>query len=179
MSKQSRWPRWLAWPEDLMVAGVVGAGLALSLAALKLAAHVTHLSPLPAPLGVAFAKTVFPKGSLGPHGLVWAGLGLHVAYVGGATVAYVAVLRARIGAVTALGWAVGLWVFAGLVFAPLVGWGFFAAGLGAGAAVNLLAIHLLYGVFLWAGARVAFRGAPGPASAPRSATSAPRVVAAR
>jgi len=157
MWKQSRWLKGLASPGDLLVAAVVGVGVALSLAALMVVAQVTHLSPLPAPLGVAFAKTVLPSGSLGDHGLLWVGLGLHVAYVTSATVAYVAVLRSRLGGVAAFGWALGLWVFAGVVFAPLVGWGLFASGTGAGGFVNLLAVHLAYGAFLWAGGWVAFR----------------------
>src|SRR5579875_4157392 len=66
---------------------------ALSLASLMLVAQVTGLSPLPAPLGVAFAETVLPPGTAGPHGLLWIGLGLHVVYVGSATVGYLAVAR--------------------------------------------------------------------------------------
>jgi hypothetical protein len=45
---------------------------------------------------------------------------------------------------------------------PYVGWGLFGFGLGVGAAVNLLATHLLYGAFLWAGLWVAFRGEQRP-----------------
>jgi hypothetical protein len=143
-------------PADLAAGAAVGVGVALSLASLLLVAQVTGLSPLPAPLGVAFAKTVLPSGTAGPHGLLWIGLGLHVVYVGSATVGYLAVARDRASAVSALGWAAGLWVVAGIVFAPLVGWGWFAAGLGVGGFVNLLAVHAAFGCFVWVGAQVLY-----------------------
>lgn len=160
--ERARWPEWLAAPTDLVVGAVVGVGVSLSLAALMLAAHVTKLTPLPAPLAMAFARVVLPKGSVGPGegGLLWVGLALHVAYVTGATVGYVAFVRRRMGLVSAVSVALGLWVVAGLVFAPVAGWGAFASGIGLGGAVTLLAIHLLFAVFLWAGTWVAFRDSP-------------------
>jgi hypothetical protein len=45
---------------------------------------------------------------------------------------------------------------AGLVFTPIIGWGVFAAGLGAKAAVAVAGTHLLFAVFGWALCSVTF-----------------------
>lgn len=86
------------------------------------------------------------------------GLLLHVGYVSTATVIAAVWFPRRLGAVAAFGTALGLWIIAGVSIMPFVGWGLFGFGLGVGAAANLLATHLLFGVFLWAGLWVAFRG---------------------
>jgi hypothetical protein len=124
-----------------------------------LVSQVAKLSPLPAPLGVAFATVVFGKGTLGARALPWVGLALHVGYVGGATVAYVVAFRSLLGARSAFLAAGALWILAGLVFAPVVGWGFFAVGLGVGAVLNVLAVHVAFAIALWSGSWLAFRTA--------------------
>jgi hypothetical protein len=142
---------------DLVAAGVVGVGISLSLSALMLVAKMMHIGALPAPLGVAFAAHLFGSATLAKSTLLPLGLLLHVGYVSTATVIAAVVFRRRLGAVAAFGTALGLWVLAGVSIVPYVGWGLFGFGLGVGAAVNLLATHLLYGAFLWAGLWVAFR----------------------
>lgn len=90
-------------------------------------------------------------------GLLPVGLLLHVGYVTTATVIAAVVFRRRLGGAVALGTALVLWVLAGMTILPYVGWGLFGLGLGAKAALNVLAVHLLYAVFLWAGFWLAFR----------------------
>lgn len=159
----ARWSR-PAVP-DLVAAELVGVGIALSLSALLVVATVEQVSRLPMPLAVAFAAHLFGKSTLGMKLLLPVGLLLHVGYVSTATLIAVAALgrrrNARIGVrtavCTAFGTALGLWVLAGLSVLPYVGWGPFALGLGAGAAVEVLVVHLLYGAFLWAGLWLVFR----------------------
>ncbi len=102
---------------------------------------------------------LFGKTTLGMRALLPFGLALHVGYVGSTTVAYIVVFWRKLGPGSAFFTATGLWIFSGLVFAPVVGWGFFALGLGGKAALNLLAVHFVYGLLLWAGSWLAFRQA--------------------
>lgn len=76
----------------------------------------------------------------------------------------VAVVRGRLTARAALVTAVVLWVVAGVTVLPYVGWGFFGRGLGGGAVLQVIALHLLDGVFLWAGSWAAFRRTAGAGS---------------
>lgn len=146
-------------PPDLLAAAVLGVGISLSLSALMLVTTVEHVSKLPMPLAVAFAVHLFGKGTLGMRGLLPVGLLLHVGDVSTATVASVAVFGRRLGAVAAFGTALVLWFVAGVTVLPYVGWGLFGAGLGVGAALNVLVVHLLFGTFLWAGSWSTSRGA--------------------
>ncbi len=159
---------------DLIAAAVLGVGISLSLSALMLVSTVEHESKLPMPLAVAFGGHLVGRGTLGMRGLLPVGLLLHVGYVSTATVASAAVFRRRLGAVAAFGTALVLWIVAGVTVLPYVGWGLFGAGLGLGGALNVLAVHLLFGTFLWAGSWMTSRGpAVSRASAEvRSATPA-------
>ncbi len=159
---------------DLIVAAILGVGISLSLSTLMLVSTLEHESKLPMPLAVAFAGHLFGKGTLGMKGLLPVGLLLHGGYVSTATVVAVAVFRRRLGAVAAFGTALVLWIVAGVTVLPYVGWGLFGTGLGPGAALNVLAVHLLFGTFLWAGSWMTSRGpSVGWASAEaRSATPA-------
>ncbi|SDX59928.1 hypothetical protein SAMN05661080_00520 [Modestobacter sp. DSM 44400] len=175
---------------DLVAAAVMGAGISLSLSALLVVATVEQVSRLPMPLAVAFAAHLFGKATLGMKLLLPVGLLLHVGYVSTATLVAVAALGRRRDAVrlrvltafgTAFGTALALWVLAGLSVLPYVGWGPFALGLGAGAAVEVLAVHLLYGAFLWAGLWLVFRRSttelpPEPAGTPIPAAAAAPVA---
>jgi hypothetical protein len=153
---------------DLAAAAVLGAGIALSLSTLMLVAKLENVSGPPDPLAVAFAARLFGKATLGTA-LLPVGLLLHAGYVTTATVAAVAVLRRPLRPAAALSVALGLWVLAGVIIVPYVGWGLFGAGLGAAAVLNILAVHILYGAFLSAGSWLAFRGsAAGPPPSERS-----------
>ena len=161
---------------DLAAAAVLGAGIALSLSALMLVAKLENVSGPPDPLAVAFAARLFGKATLG-MALLPVGLLLHAGYVTTATVAAAAVLRRPLHPAAALAVATGLWVLAGVIIAPYVGWGLFGAGLGAAAVLNILAVHVLYGAFLWAGSWVAFRSPSAEPPAP-ARSLAPGVPAA-
>lgn len=156
---------------DLAAAAVLGAGIALSLSALMLVAKLENVSGTPDPLAVAFAARLFGKATLGTA-LLPVGLLLHTGYVTTATVAAAAVLRRPLHPAAAFAVATGLWVVAGVIIVPYVGWGLLGADLGAAAVLNILAVHVLYGAFLWAGSWTAFRGtAPGPSPSRRSLTA--------
>lgn len=142
---------------DLLAATILGVGISLSLSALMLVSKVQHVGALPVPLGVAFAHRLFGAAALGMGALLPLGLLLHVGYVATATVIATVAFRRRLGPAVAFGTALTLWVLAGVSIMPYVGWGLFGLGLGGAAAANLLAIHLLYGAFLWAGFWLAFR----------------------
>jgi hypothetical protein len=153
---------------DLAAAAIVGAGIALALSALMLVAKLEKVSGPPDPLAVAFAARLFGKAALGTA-LLPVGLLLHVGYLTTATVAAAAVLRRPLDPAAAFAVALGLWVLAGAIIVPYVGWGIFGAGLGAATVLNILAVHILYGAFLWAGSWLAFRSAaPGAPPSERS-----------
>lgn len=132
------------------------------MSALTLVAMAEHVGRLPMPVAVAAAAHAFDKQTLGMRGLFPVGLALHVGYL--AAVTAVAVVRGRLTARPALVTALVLWVVDGVTVLPYVGWGFFGSGLGGGAVLQVIALHLLYGVFLWAGSWAAFRGTAGAGS---------------
>jgi len=144
---------------ELTAAVVVGVGISLSLSTLMLVAIMEHVSKLPMPLAVAFAAHVFGRATLGMTLLLPVGLLLHVGYVSTATVVERMVFHCRLGVVAAFGTALGLWVLAGVSVLPYLRWGVFGAGMGRGAVLSVLAVHLLYGAFLWIGS---WLGAGGP-----------------
>jgi hypothetical protein len=149
---------------EFAAAVLLGVGIALSLALLSLVAKLTHVSPLPAPLAVAFAEHLIGKATLGMRLWIPIGLALHLAYVTGATVTIAAITRAlgpcRLNLGSSLAAALGLWILAGLIFMPLSGWGFFGTGLGLPVLYTILATHVLYGIFLWGGLWLAYRDSP-------------------
>lgn len=112
------------------------------------------ISPLPKPLGLAFAETVLG----GPLPLP-VGLAFHLAWVTLWSVAFVAVLRESLTLRNALALGLVLWAGALVVFFPVVGWGFLGLGVGPQLIVASLVPHLLFGLFLWALCRAAFRPA--------------------
>jgi hypothetical protein len=173
MTERVRAPRTRRAAPDVLAAGVLGVGIALALSALLLLAKVEGVTRLPMPLGAAFAGHLFGAGTLGMKGVLAVGVGLHVGYVGTATVVAVLAFGRHLGAVAAFGTALVLWVVAGVTVLPYVGWGLFGAGLGTAAAVNVLAVHVVYGAFLWAGAWMASRS---PATTPSPAPETPRTA---
>lgn len=141
---------------DLVATVMLGIGIALSLSALMLVAAMQGVSRLPMPLAVAFAAHLFGKAALG-SALVPVGLLLHVGYLTATALLPHILFRRPLGAVAAFGTAAVLWVIAGLTIVPYVGWGVFGTGLGAGAALNVLLVHLGFAVFLWVGSWLLFR----------------------
>ena len=138
--------------KDLAKAIGVGVGTAVLLSAVMVPAFKLGISPLPKPLGLAFAETLLGRSLPLPVGLLF-----HVAYVTFWAVVYVAVLRAHRPLVSALLLGLALWLIVIVVFFPVVGWGYLGLGVGPKLIVASLVPHLLFAVFLWGLCRFAFR----------------------
>ena len=139
-------------PEEWLKAVGVGIATAVLLSAVMVPALKLGLSPLPKPLGLAFAETILGRQLPLPFGL-----GFHVAYVTFWSVAFVALLRDSLSFRNALLFGLGLWVFVLVVFFPVVGWGFLGLAVSPKLIVASLVPHLLFAVFLWGLCRIAFR----------------------
>lgn len=110
------------------------------------------LSPVPAPLGLAFADTLLHRHLPLPVGLVF-----HLAYVTFWGTAFVLFAYPRLSAARIAVLSAALYVFALLVFVPIVGWGIFGVKVGPGVAGGLAITHALFGLFLWLSCRWLFR----------------------
>ena len=139
------------WAKALAV-GVVNAVL---LSAVMVPLFRAGVSPLPKPLGLAFAETLLG----GPLPLLM-GLLFHVVYVTFWSVAFVAFLRDSLSLRNALILALVLWTGVLVVFFPVVGWGLLGLGVGPRLIVASAVPHLLFGLFLWRLCRFAFPPAP-------------------
>jgi len=102
------------------------------------------ISPLPKPLGLAFAETLVGRTLPLPMGLAF-----HFAYVTFWSVVFVRFFPRR-NIKTALFLALGLWIVVLAVFFPVVGWGFAGLTVSARLIPASLFPHLLFGVLLWA-----------------------------
>lgn len=116
------------------------------------------VSPMPAPLGLLFADTLF-----GRHLPVPVGIAFHLAYVTFWSVVFIVLFRPRLAFSSALLMAAGLWIFALLAFVPFVGWGFFGMAVGPRIAIGLLINHALFALFLWGLSKAFFRDERRPA----------------
>ena len=135
------------WGKALGV-GVVNAVL---LSAVMVPLFRAGISPLPKPLGLAFAERVLGGSLPLPVGLLF-----HVAYVAFWSMAFVAFLRESLSLRNALTLALVLWIGVLVVFFPVVGWGFLGLGVGPRLIVASAVPHLLFGLFLWGLCRFAF-----------------------
>lgn len=142
--------------KDLAKAIGVGVAVAILLSAVMVPAFKLGVSPLPKPLGLAFAETLLGRSLPLPVGLLF-----HVVYITFWAVIYVAVFRARRTLVSALLLGLVLWLIVLFVFFPVVGWGFLGLGVGPKLIVASLVPHLLFAVFLWGLCRFAFRNRAG------------------
>ncbi len=97
----------------------VGIATAAILAALNVAALKSHVSPMPKPLGLAFAERVLGTELPLPVGLLF-----HLAWVTSFSVLYVVLWRNALTLKNAILLAAGLWLLVLVVFFPVVGWGF-------------------------------------------------------
>lgn len=132
----------------------VGIGIltAILLSAMMVTALKLGVSPLPKPLGLAFAETLLGRPLPLPVGLLF-----HVAYVTFWAVAFVLVFRHSLSLRNALMLGLGLWVLVLVVFFPIVGWGFLGLAISPKLIVASLIPHLLFALFLWGLCRVAFK----------------------
>lgn len=135
------------------IAKAVGVGIAsaILLSVIAIAGMTSGVSPMPKPLGLAFAQVLLGDVPL-PVGLLF-----HVVYVTFWTVVYVALFRTSLTFLNALGLGLVLWVVVLVVFFPIVGWGFFGLQVGPQLIVGSLIPHILFAVFIWGLSRLAFR----------------------
>ena len=136
---------------ELSKATGVGVGTAILLSIIAIAGQVSGMSPMPKPLGLAFAQLLLGDVPL-PVGLLF-----HVVYVTFWTVAYVVLFRTSLTLLNALALGLFLWVLVLILFFPLVGWGFFGLQVGPQLIVASLVPHVLFSLFIWALSRVVFR----------------------
>jgi hypothetical protein len=129
----------------------VGVATGVILALLNVIALKSHLSPLPKPLGLAFAEMVIGRQLPLPVGLLF-----HLAWVTFFSVAYVVLCRDKLTLGNAAILAALLWLMALAVFFPIVGWGFFGLKVSPKLIVAATVSHLLFAAILWGLARLAF-----------------------
>ena len=133
---------------DLKAIGI-GVVSAVLLSAIMAPLIMTGISPLPAPLSLAFAESVLQTRLPLPVGLLF-----HVAWVTFFTWVYVRISPA-IRFTHALYLAAVLWVSALVVFMPIAGWGFLGLDVSPKLIVAALLPHALFAVFIWGGGRLA------------------------
>ena len=129
----------------------VGIATAILLSAVMVPAFKLGISPLPKPLGLAFAETVLGRPLPLPAGLFF-----HVAYVTFWSVAFVVLFRDTLSFGNALSLALVLWIGVLVVFLPLVGWGFLGLAVSPKLIVASLVPHLLFAAFLSGLCRLVF-----------------------
>ncbi len=130
----------------------VGIGTALLLSAVMVPALKSGISPLPQPLGLAFAETLLGGPLPLPVGLLF-----HVVYVAAWSVIYVVLFRDALTFRNALLLGLYLWVLVLFVFFPVVGWGFLGLAVSPTMIVASLVPHVLFALFLWGLCRLSFR----------------------
>jgi hypothetical protein len=127
----------------------VGIGTGVLLSLIMVPAARAGISPMPKPLGLAFAQLLLGKVPL-PVGILF-----HIAYVTFWSVVYVIAFQRRTF-LKALWLALGLWALV-LVFSyPLVGWGFLGLAVSPMLIMTSLVLHILFAIFLWGLSRLAF-----------------------
>jgi hypothetical protein len=129
----------------------VGIGMGAILAALNVIALKSQVSPLPKPLGLAFAETVFGHSLPLPVGLLF-----HLAWVTFFSVVYVVLWRNALTLRNAIILASALWLLVLLLFFPVVGWGFFGLAVSPKLILPATVSHLLFALILWGLCRLAF-----------------------
>ena len=124
----------------------IGIGLAISVltALLMVTLSKTGVSPLPKPLGLAFAETLLGRSLPLPVGLLF-----HTAYVTLWSVVFVRFFPQR-NIKSALLLAGALWLGVLLVFFPVVGWGLAGMNVSPRLIPASFVPHLLFGLLLWA-----------------------------
>jgi hypothetical protein len=137
---------------ELLKAIGIGIATALLLSAVMVPVLRLGISPLPKPLGLAFAETLLGRPLPLPVGLLF-----HVAYVTFWAVVYVALFRHALTFGNALLLGLFLWLLVLIGFFPVVGWGFLGLAVGPQLIVASLVPHLLFAVFLWGLCRMTFR----------------------
>lgn len=129
----------------------IGVTTAILLSAVLVPAMKLGISPMPKPLGLAFAETILGRALPLPVGLLF-----HVAYATFWSVAFVVLFRDSLSFAKALLLALALWIGVLVVFLPVVGWGFLGLGVSPKLIIATLMPHLLFAAFLWGLCRLLF-----------------------
>ena len=137
--------------KDWLKAIGIGLATAILLSAIMVPMSKLGISPMPKPLGLAFAETVSGTTLPLPIGLLF-----HLLYVAAWCVLFIALFRHKATFVRALALGLLLWIVVLLVFFPVVGWGFLGLSIGPKLIVASLVPHLLFALFLWGLCRFAF-----------------------
>lgn len=137
---------------DWLKALAVGVATALLLSAVMVPAMKAGLSPMPRPLGLAFAETVLDRPLPLPVGLLF-----HVVYVTAWALVFVVLFRSQLTFRNALLLGIVLWIAVLVLFFPVVGWGFLGLAVGPKLILTALVPHILFAVFLWGLCRLAYR----------------------
>ncbi len=135
-------------------ARAIGVGLAVSAltAAFMAAATKAGVSPLPKPLGLAFAETISSRSLPLPIGLLF-----HAVWVTTFSIVYVGLFREALTFLHALRLAIALWIIVLVVFFPIVGWGLLGLRVTPKLIVGSAVPHLLFAFLLWGLCRWAFK----------------------
>jgi hypothetical protein len=129
----------------------IGIATAIALSAIMVTALKTGVSPLPKPVALAFANTLFNANLPLPVGLLF-----HVAWVTLWSLVYIVLFRDRLTLGRALGLGLVLWALALVVFFPFIGWGFLGLAVSPKLIVAALISHVLFALILWASAQWTF-----------------------
>lgn len=144
--------------KDFAKALGVGIATAAILSLVMVSAMRAGISPMPKPLGLAFARTLLGEVPM-PVGLLF-----HVVYVTFWSLVFIIAFKRRTF-LNALWVGLGLWLLVLVVFFPIVGWGFFGLAEGPELIIASLVPHLLFAVVLWALTRWVFKtGVTSPAA---------------
>lgn len=139
-------------PDDWVKALVLGIVVSGLLSLISISAMQSGTSPLPGPLALVFAKTVFAAEDLP----LVVGLLFHTAWTTSWTVIFVALFRSNPTFLKSLALGLALWLVVLVVFFPIVGWGLFGLDWGPALIAGSLVPHVLFAVFLWAGCRLLY-----------------------
>lgn len=128
-----------SWPRAIGI----GIGVSLLTASVMIPLMKSGLSPLPKPLGLAFAETLLDRVLPLPVGAVF-----HTVYVTFWSVIFVRFFPQR-DIKTSFLLALGLWLVVLLLFFPMVGWGLAGLTVGPKLIPASLSSHVLFGLCLW------------------------------
>lgn len=129
----------------------IGIGVSILTAVVMAVGLNTGVSPLPKPLGLAFAETVLGGTLPLPVGLLF-----HTVWTTTFSVLYVVLFRDALTLVRALWLAFALWALVLVFFFPVVGWGFFGLAVTPKLIIASAVPHLLFALFLWGLWKLAF-----------------------
>ena len=130
----------------------IGIAIAVVTAAVMAAGLKSGFSPLPKPLGLAFAETILGRPLPLPVGLLF-----HTVWVTAFTVLFVMLFRDALSFLRALALAAVLWLVVLVLFFPVVGWGLLGLAVSPKLIVGAAVPHLLFAILLWLFCKWAFK----------------------